>query len=68
LEGCGDKASGQVLSTMKEYEAKAIIATFAQGFDEPLCEAWEIFKALLRKCPSHGFEVEMQVQTFYNGL
>jgi len=53
---------------MKEYEAKAIIATFAQGFDEPLCEAWEIFKALLRKCPSHGFEVEMQVQTFYNGL
>jgi len=40
-------------------EPKATIATFVQGVDEPLCEAWERFKALLRKCLNHGFEVEM---------
>ncbi|XP_052728540.1 uncharacterized protein LOC128195322 [Vigna angularis] len=39
-----------------------------QRVDEPLCEAWERFKALLRKCPNHGFRLEMQVQTFCNGL
>jgi len=46
----------------------AIITTFMQGIDEQLCEAWERFKALLRKCPNYGFEVEMQVQTFCNEL
>ncbi|XP_014506411.1 uncharacterized protein LOC106766175 [Vigna radiata var. radiata] len=52
----------------KTTEIKATIATFVQGVDEPLCEAWERFKALLRKCPSHGFSLEMQVQIFYDGL
>ncbi|XP_020205130.1 uncharacterized protein LOC109790395 [Cajanus cajan] len=52
----------------KNTEAKAAIATFLQGVDEPLCEAWERYKALLRKCPNHGFDIEMQVQTFCNGL
>nr|KYP72467.1 hypothetical protein KK1_005056 [Cajanus cajan] len=52
----------------KNTEAKAAIVTFVQGVDEPLCEAWERYKALLRKCPNHGFDIEMQVQTFCNGL
>ncbi|XP_020231419.1 uncharacterized protein LOC109811976 [Cajanus cajan] len=52
----------------KNTEARTAIATFAQGADEPLCEAWERYKSLLRRCPNHGFEVEHQVQTFCNGL
>ncbi|KAG2390576.1 uncharacterized protein HKW66_Vig0220180 [Vigna angularis] len=52
----------------KSTKVKAAIATFVQGVEEPLCEAWERFKSLLRKCPSHGFSLEMQVQTFCNGL
>ncbi|XP_017428892.1 uncharacterized protein LOC108336962 [Vigna angularis] len=52
----------------KSTEIKAAIATFIQGVDEPLCEAWERFKSLLRKCPCNGFNLEMQVQTFCNGL
>ncbi|XP_020207898.1 uncharacterized protein LOC109792860 [Cajanus cajan] len=52
----------------KNTEARTAIATFAQGADEPLCEAWERYKSLLRRCPNHGFELEHQVQTFCNGL
>nr|KYP71171.1 Auxin response factor 4 [Cajanus cajan] len=52
----------------KNTEARTAIATFAQGADEPLCEAWERYKSLLRRCPNHGFKVELQVQTFCNGL
>nr|KYP32881.1 hypothetical protein KK1_046325 [Cajanus cajan] len=52
----------------KNTEARTAIATFAQGPDEPLCEAWERYKSVLRRCPNHGFEVERQVQTFCNGL
>nr|KYP56851.1 hypothetical protein KK1_003100 [Cajanus cajan] len=52
----------------KNTEARTAIATFAQGADEPLREAWERYKSLLRRCPNHGFEVELQVQTFCNGL
>ncbi|XP_017441057.1 uncharacterized protein LOC108346488 [Vigna angularis] len=52
----------------KNTKIKAAIATFVQGVDEPFCETWERFKALLRKCLSHGFSLEMLVQTFCNGL
>jgi len=52
----------------KNTEAKMTIATFVQSVDESLSEAWEIFKVLFRKCPNHGFEVEMQVHIFCNGL
>jgi len=56
------------LSPYKNTEAKTVIATFVQRCDEPLCEAWERYKVLLCKCPNHGFEEEIQVQIFYNGL
>jgi len=52
----------------KNTKTKSVIAIFVQGVDEPLCKAWERFKALLRKCLNHGFEVEMQVQKFCDGL
>jgi len=52
----------------KNIAAKASIATFVQGIDESLCEYWEMFKVLLKKCLNHGFEVEMKVCIFCNGL
>ncbi|XP_020236625.1 uncharacterized protein LOC109816146 [Cajanus cajan] len=48
--------------------AKSTIATFSQGADEPLCEAWERYKSLLRKCPNHGFDDVAQLNMFCNGL
>ncbi|XP_020235005.1 uncharacterized protein LOC109814900 [Cajanus cajan] len=38
------------------------------GADEPLCEAWERYKSLLRKCPNHGFDDVAQLNMFCNGL
>jgi len=44
------------------------MSTFRQGLDEPLCEAWERFKMLLKRCPNHGFEDITQLSNFHNGL
>lgn len=33
-----------------------------------LCEAWERFKEILRKCPYHKIPEWIQMQTFYNRL
>ena len=35
---------------------------------EPLYEAWEHFKDLLRCCPQHGYQEWFQIQLFYKGL
>ncbi|XP_047949154.1 uncharacterized protein LOC125194986 [Salvia hispanica] len=47
---------------------KSEIFQFIQGQDEPLYEAFARFKALLRKCPNHGFTVDHQVGILYNGF
>ncbi|KAL5538589.1 hypothetical protein UlMin_045511 [Ulmus minor] len=44
------------------------ITSFTQYDQESLCEAWERFKEMLRKCPYHGIPIWLQVSTFYNGL
>ncbi|MCI23845.1 hypothetical protein A2U01_0045027, partial [Trifolium medium] len=49
-------------------EAKTSIAVFSQGSNEPLNEAWERYKAMLRKCPNHGFDALTQIHIFRNGL
>ncbi|XP_047942786.1 uncharacterized protein LOC125189564 [Salvia hispanica] len=41
---------------------------FIQGHDDPLYEEFSRFKALLRKCPNHGFTVDHQVGILYNGF
>jgi len=40
----------------KHMDTKTAIAMFSQGSDESLCEEWERYKSLLRKCPKHGFD------------
>jgi hypothetical protein len=52
----------------KFMEAKTSIAVFSQGANETLCEAWERYKSMLRKCPSHGFDELTQIHIFRNGL
>ena len=52
----------------RHLEAKTSITTFAQGQSETLCEAWERYKSLLRNCPKHGFDSQMQLYLFRQGL
>nr|KYP60311.1 hypothetical protein KK1_015764 [Cajanus cajan] len=40
----------------KINQAKSEIVTFLQKQDELLSKAWERYKSLLRRCPSHGFD------------
>ena len=49
-------------------EAKTAISMFYQGANESLNEAWERFKSMIRKCPSHGFDDHTQLHIFRNGL
>ncbi|XP_052179914.1 uncharacterized protein LOC127793168 [Diospyros lotus] len=44
------------------------ISTFQQAESKNFHEAWERFKELLRKCPSHGFPLPAQNYYFYTGL
>ncbi|KAK2357770.1 hypothetical protein QL285_095012 [Trifolium repens] len=52
----------------KFMEAKIAIAVFSQGSNETLCEAWERYKSMLRRCPIHGFDDLTQIHIFRNGL
>src|ERR1043165_9623365 len=49
-------------------EAKTAISVFSQGVNEPLNRAWERYKSMLKKCPSHGFDELTQIHIFRNGL
>lgn len=49
-------------------EAKTVISVFSQGVNEPFNRAWERYKSMLRKCPSHGFDELTQIHIFPNGL
>ncbi|XP_063938416.1 uncharacterized protein LOC135148083 [Daucus carota subsp. sativus] len=44
------------------------ITQFSQLSGETLCEAWERYKEMLRKCPHHGMPDWMVINCFYNGL
>jgi len=44
------------------------VTTFNQGENESLCEAWDRYKSLLRNCPKHGFDNQMQIHLFRLGL
>ena len=44
------------------------LTQFAQQTGESLCEAWERYKEMLRKCSHHGMPDWMVINCFYNGL
>nr|GMC68060.1 uncharacterized protein LOC109169442 [Ipomoea batatas] len=63
-----NKFIGKFYSHAKTAELRRKIATFSQAEGEPLHEAWERFNMLLIQCPHHGYPLELQNQTFYDGL
>ncbi|XP_024024962.1 uncharacterized protein LOC112092619 [Morus notabilis] len=52
----------------KNAKLRNDIISFQQLEGEALCESWERFKELLRKCPYPGLRYWIQMETFYNGL
>ena len=44
------------------------IMNFQQLESETMYEAWKRFKELMKKCPQHGVEDQMQLTIFYNSL
>ncbi|XP_031120931.1 uncharacterized protein LOC116024170 [Ipomoea triloba] len=63
-----NKFISKFYSHAKTAELRRKIATFSQADGEPFHEAWERFKMLLIQCPHHGYPLELQNQTFYDGL
>ena len=53
---------------MKHPLFQHAVTTFNQGENESLCEAWDRYKSLLRNCPKHGFDNQMQIYLFRQGL
>src|ERR1044072_6606287 len=62
------KFMARYFSESKFMDFKTAISTFSQFSGESLCEAWERYKSMLRKCPNHGFDAKTQVHIFRNGL
>ena len=52
----------------KTAEGKAAISSFHQFPDESLSEAFERFRGLLRKTPTHSFSELVQLNIFIDGL
>ena len=52
----------------KTQQMRAIILSFKAQPGEGLYQAWERYKALLRKCPHHGCTEWMILSTFYGAL
>ena len=58
----------QYFLATRYFQLKDGIKRFAQQEEETLRDAWERFKELLSKCPSHRINEWEQVQIFHNGL
>ncbi|XP_030939796.1 uncharacterized protein LOC115964674 [Quercus lobata] len=52
----------------KVQQVKRRIASFVQGENETLYQAWERYKDLFNFCPTHGYEDWRLVNYFYEGL
>eukprot|EP00257_Ricinus_communis_P015627 XP_015573586.1 uncharacterized protein LOC107261128 [Ricinus communis] len=52
----------------KTVRLRTELSTLRQLDDESLYEYWRRFKRLQRKCPHHGIQEWLLIQTFYNGL
>lgn len=63
-----DKFLAKYFPPARAHKIIAEISQFSQARDELMCEAWERFRGLLRRCPQHGFSQEQQIIFFYSGL
>ncbi|XP_057426284.1 uncharacterized protein LOC130719689 [Lotus japonicus] len=62
------KFLARYFSYSKFMDCKTAISAFSQLAGESLCETWERFKSLLRKCPNHEFDARSQIHIFRKGL
>ncbi|GKB02524.1 reverse transcriptase domain-containing protein [Tanacetum coccineum] len=62
------KFSNQFFPPSKTKNLRNEITNFQQHFDESFCEAWDLFKDLIRACLHHSFTELHQLDTFYNAL
>ncbi|CAH9085226.1 unnamed protein product [Cuscuta epithymum] len=49
-------------------ELRQRIFNFKQQVGELFQDAWRRFKSLLKECPHHRIPLDLQIDTFYNGL
>lgn len=52
----------------KFMEAKTTIVVFSQGSTKTLCEKWERYIYMLKRCINHGFYDLIQISIFRNRL
>ncbi|CAI8593035.1 unnamed protein product [Vicia faba] len=64
----GEKFLERFFPQSRFLEAKTAISVFSKGGVESLNEAWERYKSMLRKYPSHGFDAITQMHIFRNRL
>ncbi|XP_075078238.1 uncharacterized protein LOC142164299 [Nicotiana tabacum] len=62
------KFLNKYFSPAKTTKLRQEISNFLQTDTESVYQAWEILKAMLRKCPQHYFPEHMQLYIFYHGL
>ena len=49
-------------------ERRGEIIVFKQREDESLYNAWERYKRLLKRCPTHGIDLTSQMDIFYHSM
>lgn len=47
---------------------KKIFSMFSQGASEILCESWETYKSMLRRCSNQGFNELTKIHIFKNWI
>ena len=67
-EELAQKFLTKFLPMAKTAAIRNALTQFAQQTGESLCEAWERYKEILRKCHHHGMPDWMVINYFYNGL
>ncbi|KAL8105734.1 hypothetical protein AgCh_029503 [Apium graveolens] len=67
-EDLAQKFLAKFFPMAKTATLRNAITQFVQQTGESLCEAWERYKEMLKKCPHHGMPDWMIINCFYNGL
>lgn len=63
-----EKFLNKLFNPKKFMEAKTTITVFSQGSRKTLCETWERYNSMMRRCPNHHFDVLTQIHIFRNAL
>ena len=67
-DNCKDAFIGKYYPPTKIIALRSDIMKFRQFYNEPVAQAWEIMKSMIKNCPTHGLTTWMIIQTFYAGL